>query len=197
MIVIIDGCGTNIASVQFALERLGKKSLLTSDVTAIKSASHIIIPGVNTAKQAMDQLKKIQLVDVISQLQKPVLGICSGMQILYEFSYENNVNCLGIFPGEIIKLPQSSELPIPHMGWNQLQISSKSSPLLKNIQDGSYVYYVHSFAAPLNKNTIAATKYGQVFSAIVQNKNFYGVQFHPERSGKVGETILKNFLELE
>lgn len=197
MIVIINGCGTNIASIQFALERLGKKSLLTNNVTIIKSASHVILPGVNTAKQAMDQLKKLQLIDAIRQLKKPVLGICSGMQILYEFSYENNIDCLGVLKGEIVTLPKLSGLPIPHMGWNQLQINNKSSPLLKNIRDGSYVYYVHSYRAPLNKDTVASTKYGDVFSSIVQNQNFYGVQFHPERSGRVGETILANFLELE
>lgn len=197
MIAIIDGCGTNIASVLFALERLGKQSLLTANASKIKSASHIILPGVNTAKRAMDQLKLNELVDVIRNLKQPVLGICSGMQILYEFSRENNVSGLEVFKGEIISLPQSLGLTIPHMGWNQLQITGKSSPLLKNVDDGSYVYYVHSYIASLNENAIASTHYGIEFSAIVQNRNFYGVQFHPERSGKVGETILKNFLTLE
>lgn len=197
MIAIINGCGANIASVQFALDRLGRKSLLTNESKVIKSASHVILPGVGTAKQAMQQLKKLQLIDVICQLQQPVLGICLGMQILYAFSHEGSVNCLNILPGEIISLPQMADLPIPHMGWNQLEINSCASPLLRNIQNKSFVYFVHSYSAPINDNTIARSYYGSHFSAMVENKNFYGVQFHPERSGKIGETILQNFIELE
>lgn len=197
MIAVINGCGANLASVQFALERLGKKFILTNDIAAIKSATHVILPGVGTAKQAMTHLNNLNLCDVIFQLQQPVLGICLGMQLLFTFSSEGCVNCLGILPGEITRLPIVAGLPLPHMGWNQLAINSTSSPLLKNIENGSYVYFVHGYAAPVNDNTIAATNYGMKFSAVVQDKNFYGVQFHPERSGKVGETILQNFLELK
>jgi len=197
MIAIVKGCGANIASVQFALERLGKKFILTNDINQIRSASHVILPGVGTADQAMKQLQKFQLVDAIRQLPQPVLGICLGMQILFSFSDEGNVNCLNIFPGEIKHLSQAEGLSIPHMGWNQLEIIQNSSPLVKNIEDGSYVYFVHSYVAPLDSYSIAVTRHGKTFAAIVENNNFYGVQFHPERSGKVGEMILKNFLDLK
>ncbi len=193
MIAIIEGCGTNIASIQFALERLGKKSLLTSDAKIIRSASHVILPGVGTAKNAMTQLQK--LAALIPQLTQPVLGICLGMQLFYEFSEEGKIETLKIISGKISSFKKNTSLPIPHMGWNQLEIK-QPNPLLKNIPDNSYFYYVHSYSAPVNENTIAVTKYGKPFSAIVNNKNFYGVQFHPERSGKTGEQLLKNFLEL-
>ncbi len=197
MIAIIEGCGANIASVQFALERLGRKSLLTADASVIKAASHVILPGVGTAEGAMHKLKHYKLCEVISQLKQPVLGICLGMQLLYEFSYEGMVDCLGIFRGKVEPLPCSSGLPVPHMGWNQLVTHVDSSPLLKDIPEHSYVYYVHSYAAPINHETIALTQYGTKFCAMAQHKNFYGVQFHPEKSGTIGEMMLKNFLELE
>ncbi len=197
MIAIVNGCGNNIASVQFALARLGKESVLTTDVNVIQSASHVILPGVSMAKQAMSQLQNLQLIDVIRHLKQPVLGICLGMQILYEFSQEGEVNCLNIVPGKVAALPQKVGLTLPHMGWNKLHIRQNKSVLMQGVAEGSYVYYVHSYAAPLNDYTVAVTQHGVEFSGIVQYKNFHGVQFHPERSGKVGERILQNFLLLE
>lgn len=195
MIAIIDGCGTNIASVQFAIERLGKSAKVTQDIDVIKSASHVVLPGVGTAKKAMTYLQHHHLVEVISQLQQPVLGICLGMQIFYQSSTEGSVNCLGMLSGEIDHLA-AKHLPIPHMGWNQLAFDH-DHPLLQDVDKGNYVYFVHSYAAPINHHTIATTQYGDSFSAMVQQDNFYGVQFHPERSGMVGEIILRNFLALE
>ncbi|EKD91735.1 MAG: imidazole glycerol phosphate synthase subunit HisH [uncultured bacterium] len=196
MIAIIP-CGANIASVQFALDRLGKKSIVTQDAKIIQSASHVILPGVGSAKQAMQKLQLLELIDVIRNLKQPVLGICLGMQILYHYSQEGDISCLGLLSGNITLLEKKLALTIPHMGWNQLEFKLANSSLLKNIKNKSYVYFVHSYAAAINSNTIATTNYGALFSAIVQNKNFYGVQFHPERSGKIGEQILKNFINIE
>lgn len=197
MIAIINGCGTNFASVQSAVERLGKKSILTTDKKIIASSSHVILPGVGTANHAMAKLQELALTDIICELKQPVLGICVGMQILYEYSCEGSVNCLGIFQGKVEPLPQDANLILPHMGWNKLMLTQLQSPLAGGIENESYVYFVHSYAAKINAKTLATTHYGIHFSAMVQNKNFYGVQFHPERSGKIGEKILQNFLEIE
>jgi glutamine amidotransferase len=196
MIAIINGCGTNFASVQAALERLEKKSILTTDKKIITSASHVILPGVGTANHAMSTLQELDLIEVICALKQPVLGICVGMQILYEYSCEGNVNCLGIFPGKVEPLAQNADdnLVLPHMGWNKVFLSQSQSPLIEGIESESYLYFVHSYAARVNENTLAYTHYGSNFSAIVQKNNFYGVQFHPERSGKTGEKILQNFV---
>lgn len=195
MIAIVAGCGSNVASIQYALNRMGKTSIITSCPNTIKRASYVIIPGVSTAQRALDQLKKSQLIDVILSLQQPVLGICSGMQILFQWCCEGEIPGLGIFPEKVNKLFSSIHLPLPHMGWNTLAIQSKTCPLLEGINDNDYVYFVHSFAAPIGEYTAASSEYGVEFSAVVVEKNFYGTQFHPERSGKVGEKILKNFLQ--
>ena len=195
MIAMISGCGSNVASIQCALERLGKKSHLTQDVHEIQSASHVILPGVGTAGSAMQRLDQLKLLDVIRTLKQPVLGICLGMQILHAFSEESDgLECLNIFPGKIVDFAHIPHLVIPHMGWNQIQVSA--NPLFENIQSGSYVYFVHRFKAALTAQTIASSFYGETFAAAVQSDNFYGVQFHPERSGKIGEIILQNFLNL-
>ena len=196
MIAIIGSCGANISSIQFAIQRLGKSSCVTTDATVIQSASHVILPGVGTAKHAMAQLQKHQLLEVIRLLTKPVLGICLGMQLMYEFSEEGNVNCLNLFPGQVCHLQKIADLTLPHMGWNQLNLHTNTSSLMTEIPHKSYVYFVHSYAAPVNDKTIAVTQHGEHFSSIAQNNNFYGMQFHPERSGKVGEKLLQNFLEL-
>jgi glutamine amidotransferase len=195
MIAIISACGANFNSIQFALKRLGKSSILTNDPDAIRSASHVILPGVGTAHYAMNELHKKRLVEVIRGLQQPVLGICLGMQLLHAFSAEGEVDTLGLMPGHISPLVATSTLTVPHMGWNRLHTTSQS-PLLKDICNGSYVYYAHSYAAPIHEKTIATTEYGKRFTAIVQQRNFYGVQFHPERSATSGEILLKNFTEL-
>ena len=196
MIAIIAGCGTNITSVQFALERLGVTGLLTTDVAQIKSADKVLLPGVGTAKHAMQQLHELGLSSVIPTLTQPVLGICLGMQLLYETSAEGDVTCLGIVPNQVKAIPRSLGLTVPHMGWNQLQFADATHPLLQGIQPEDYVYFVHSYAAPVDEYTIAAADYGVPFTAMVQKNNFYGAQFHPERSGKVGQKILENFIKL-
>lgn len=195
MIAIIDGCGANIASVLFALERLGQQALLTTDAAIIRNADYVILPGVGTAKNAMEKLAENDLIDVIKKLTQPVLGICLGMQLLYEFSEEGNIKGLGVVSGDIKLFPKSPELVFPHMGWNKLSIHNNSR-LLNNITSGDYVYFVHSYFAAINDNTVATTQYGENFTAAVEKNNFYGVQFHPERSGEVGEQILRNFLAL-
>lgn len=195
MIAII-ACGANLASVQFAFERLGASVLLTTDAEQIKSADKVILPGVGTAKHAMQQLVELQLVEVICNLTQPVFGICLGMQLLYEFSAEGDMPCLGIVPNKVSALPVAEGLSIPHMGWNQLQFPIEKHELLNGIHENEDVYFVHSFAAPVDQYTIAAASYGMNFTAMVQKDNFYGAQFHPERSGKVGQKILQNFLEL-
>lgn len=195
MIVIIGGCGTNIASVQFALERLGRSAVLTTDAAKIRAADKVILPGVGTAHHAMQQLQQLELVDVICQLTQPVLGICLGMQLLYEFSAEGDVPCLGLIPNKVMALPSNLGLTVPHMGWNQLQFAQTESLLLQGIFPADYVYFVHSYAAPVDMHTVATTNYGIDFTAMVQKDNFFGTQFHPERSGRIGQKILHNFLE--
>jgi len=196
MITIVESGGANIASIQCALARLGVNAELSRDPNTIRQSSHVILPGVGSAGNAMQQLQKNSLVDVIPALTQPVLGICLGMQLLFDFSAENDSECLGIIPGKINKLTSKHEkLIVPHMGWNTLTILERNR-LLKNIPIHSYSYFVHSYAASIGKFTCASTFYGENFSAVVQKNNFYGTQFHPEKSSVVGSIILKNFLEL-
>lgn len=194
MIAIIEGCGANFASVQFALERLGKQSILTTDAKIIQAASHVILPGVGHAKYVMAQLEQLGLVEVIQALTQPVLGICLGMQILHEHSEEGDVACLGIIPGVVKPLPKKAGFTLPHMGWNQLNIVQQNNRLLQGIKNNNDVYFVHSYAVPVSEYTVAQTRHTSDFAAIVQHKNFCGAQFHPERSGKTGAKLLENFL---
>jgi glutamine amidotransferase len=196
MIAIVKCCGTNLASINFAFERIGQKTVLTNDANEIASANHVILPGVGTAQYVMSQLKKFQLLPVIRGLTQPVLGICLGMQIMFEFSSEGDLTCLGILPGNVECLPQKKSLPVPHMGWNKLKLNRNDSPLMVGINQDNYVYFVHSYAAAVDSHTIATTDYGKTFASIVNHNNFHGVQFHPERSGHVGEIILRNFLDI-
>ncbi|CAL7959169.1 imidazole glycerol phosphate synthase subunit HisH [Gammaproteobacteria bacterium] len=195
MITIVDSGGANIASIKFMLEQLGTEAELSHDTEIIKKSSHVILPGVGSAAIAMDCLKKYKLIRVLQSLTQPVLGICLGMQLFFDFSEEGNIECLKLIPGKIKKLPKKNKLSIPHMGWNTFEIIKKN-PLLNNIADNSYAYFVHSFGAPVTRYTSAITHYGKTFSAVVQYKNFFGTQFHPERSGKIGAMILQNFLEI-
>ncbi len=192
MIAVIEGCGTNLASIVFALERLGQNVQVTSNAQHLQAASHVIIPGVSTAQRAMAQLKQQNLVETLRSLTQPVLGICSGMQILFDWCEEGAVNGLGIFTGKVIKL---SANVLPHMGWNTLQLQTDCR-LFAHISDNSYVYFVHSYGTEVNAQTIASCNYGNHFSAMVAKENYYGFQFHPERSGKVGLQLLRNFIEL-
>ncbi|MET0499682.1 MAG: imidazole glycerol phosphate synthase subunit HisH [Steroidobacteraceae bacterium] len=194
-LAIIDSGGANIASLQFAVERLGLPSDLTTDPAVLEDASHIILPGVGAAADCMARLQNAGIVDTIRRLRQPVLGICVGMQLLFESSEEGDVSCLGLLPGRVRRFETRPDLPVPHMGWNQLEFD-KPSPLLQDIAQGDYVYFVHSYAAPVSGLTLATASYGDPFTAIVQRDNVYGVQFHPERSARVGAQLIQNFLRL-
>lgn len=194
-LAIIDSGGANIASLQYAIERLGVSSQLTTDQQVIRDATHVILPGVGAAANCMARLEKANLVDTILKLHQPFLGICVGMQLLFESSEEGNVDCLGLLPGRVRRFPNREGLPVPHMGWNNLHIQ-RSSPLLKGFSEQDYVYYVHSYCAPVSEVTQATTFYGEYFSAIVQRENIFGAQCHPERSAKSGALLLKNFLAI-
>jgi len=194
-LAIIDSGGANIASLQFAVERLGLPSDLTTDPATLRAATHVILPGVGAAADCMGRLQSAGLVDTIRGLRQPLLGICVGMQLLFDSSEEGNVSCLGILPGRVQRFATRPELPVPHMGWNQLEFRSPS-PLLADIQQGDHVYFVHSYAVPVSDLTVATASYGDPFTAIVQRGNVYGAQFHPERSAKVGARLLQNFLRL-
>jgi imidazole glycerol-phosphate synthase subunit HisH len=194
-VVIIASGGANIASLQFALQRLGARSAVSSDPERIRAASHVILPGVGAAVDAMVRLKQRHLDTLIPTLQQPVLGICLGMQLLFEASDEGAARCLGILPGRAARFAPAAGRPVPHMGWNSLTIE-RAGPLLDGMQHGDYVYFVHSYALSVGPATLASCCYGEPFSACVQWRNFYGMQFHPERSAKTGARLLSNFIGL-
>jgi imidazole glycerol-phosphate synthase subunit HisH len=195
-LAIIDSGGANIASLRYAIERLSVPSTLTTDKHIIRNATHVILPGVGAAADCMGRLERADLVDTIINLQQPFLGICVGMQLLFESSEEGDVDCLGLLPGRVRRFPDREGLPVPHMGWNNLEINSPS-PLLKDFTSDDYVYYVHSYCAPVSEHTLATTTYGEQFSAVVQRENVFGAQCHPERSAKSGAKLLRNFLDIE
>jgi len=194
-IVIVASGGANIASLQFALQRLEVDSVVSADAAEIRAASHVILPGVGAAPDAMSRLRQNRLDTLIPTLEQPVLGICLGMQLLYEASQEGDARCLGIIPGSASRLTEAPDRPVPHMGWNTLEIR-RPCPLLAGLADGDHAYFVHSYALGLSTATIASTGYGAPFSACVQWRNFYGAQFHPERSAAVGARLLENFLAI-
>lgn len=196
MITIIDYGGSNLASIVYSLQRLGVVVTISRDVTTIKNSSHIILPGVTSAHVAMKNIIDFSLVDVIRSLTQPVLGICLGMQLLFDYSEEGNVQCLRIIPGKVRALAPTDNLTVPHMGWNTLR-KVNDNIILDGIPDSSYVYYVHSYMATIGPCTQAVTCHGETFSAVVQHRNFFGTQFHPERSSAIGSKVLKNFLELK
>lgn len=193
-VIVNSGCA-NIASVKFAFERLGANVNVSSDLQEISKADRVILPGVGTFDFAMSGLIKNQLINAIKSLSQPVLGICLGMQLYFEGSAEGVTQGLGLAKGMANKFLSEPNLPVPHMGWNQLENLS-DDPLLKGLDEGSYVYFVHSYFIPLGETTLAETTYGTTFSASVRKENFWGCQFHPERSSDVGATILNNFLKL-
>ena len=194
MIAIIDYKTGNLRSVKNALERLGAEFRLTADPAEIQAASHVILPGVGNAAEAMSNLRDSGLVPTILRLRRPVLGICVGMQIMCRHSEEGDVACLGIFDAFVKKFIPAPDLKVPHTGWNNL--SNLESKLFKGIESGAFVYFVHSYYAGLCPDTIATARQGDMFSAALKYENFYGVQFHPEKSGEVGGRIIKNFIEL-
>jgi imidazole glycerol-phosphate synthase subunit HisH len=197
-VVIVANGGANIASLQFALERLQVPSTQTADPGRIRAASHVILPGVGAAADAMQRLRQLNLHTLLPELHQPVLGICLGMQLLFESSDEGGiggVQCLGVIPGRAERFAPVVGRPVPHMGWNTLQLE-RTSPLLNGLAPDAYAYFVHSYALAVNPATTASCAYGERFSACVQWRNFYGAQFHPERSAQVGATVLRNFLAL-
>jgi len=195
-VAIIDGGGANIASLRFALERLAVDSELTVDIETIRSASHVILPGVGAAADAMNRLRNAGLDRVIPELTQPVLGICLGLQLLFEASDEDDAECLGVLRGTARQFEAVADRPVPHMGWNQIARTNGSSGvgLLKDIPDGAYFYFVHSYALDVSAITAASADYGWEFSAVVRQNNFLATQFHPERSGAHGAALLNNFL---
>lgn len=193
MIAVIDYDTGNLRSVANALGRLGAEYRITSDPQVILSADRVLLPGVGEASSAMQKLADRGLVETVRSIQAPVLGICIGMQLLCARSEEGNAECVGIFPNEV-KLLEAPGLKVPHMGWDSIE--NLRSPLLEGLDEGAFVYYVHSFAPTLGVHTIATTTYGVPFSAALQRDNFFGTQFHPEKSASVGERILANFLKI-
>jgi imidazole glycerol-phosphate synthase subunit HisH len=194
-VVIVENGGANTASLRHALERLDVEAELTSNPGIIRDASHIILPGVGAARDAMLRVQAQGLDTLIPMLTQPVLGICLGMQLLYDASEEGSVRCLGAIPGNAHRLAALPGRPIPHMGWNELTPTA-SVPLLDGIRTGEHAYFVHSYAVAVGPETVAATHYGESFSAVVAHKNFFGTQFHPERSASTGARILSNFLAI-
>jgi len=194
-LVIIDSGGANISSVTYALKRLGADPVFTADADTIRSADRVILPGVGAAGAAMSRLRELGLVECIQQLQQPVLGICLGMQLLFEQSDEDGVECLGIIPGTLEILPASQGIRVPHMGWNTTTVK-RQDPLLNGLPEHPWFYFVHSYRAPIGDSTLATCQHGEPFAAIVRKRNFRGVQFHPERSARSGARLLANFLEL-
>jgi len=190
-IVIIDYGAGNVKSVQFALERLGFKASCSNNAQEIMEADKVIFPGVGEAQSAMAEIRKFGLDKVIPNLKQPVLGICLGMQLMCRYSEENNTDCLGIFPVDVLKF--QVDYKIPHIGWNQ--IFGFKSHLLDQVEEKSYVYYVHSYYVPDNEFSIASTDYGLLYSGAIRKDNFYACQFHPEKSGDAGEQILRNFIK--
>jgi len=194
--VIIDSGGANLASLEFAFARLGARTRVSADPQVIRSAARVVLPGVGSAKDAMQRLQSASIATVLPSLTQPVLGICLGMQLLFGSSEEGPTDCLGILPGTVQRLRPAPGRPVPHMGWNQITPQRKD-PLLEGVVRNDYVYFVHSFAVPASDVTLATADYGTAVSAVVRQGNFWGTQFHPERSAETGARILQNFLRLQ
>lgn len=193
MIAVIDYDTGNLCSVTNALGRLGVEYTITASAEAIQAAERVLLPGVGEASSAMRKLRERGLVEVIRALTQPVLGICIGVQLMCRHSEEGDAECIGIFDNEVRKFTTPG-LKVPHMGWNSIE--QLRSPLFEGVNEGSYIYYVHSYAPTINADTIATSTYGEAFSAAIQRNNFFGTQFHPEKSASIGERILQNFLTL-
>ncbi|MBV4365383.1 imidazole glycerol phosphate synthase subunit HisH [Erwinia sp. BNK-24-b] len=194
-VVILDTGCANLSSVKWAIQRLGYEPQVSREADVVLQADKLLLPGVGTAQAAMDQLRERELIELIKACTQPVLGICLGMQLLGSLSEESNgVTTLGIIDRPVQKMNDHG-LPLPHMGWNQITAQA-GNHLFRGIADGAYFYFVHSYAMPVNEFTIAQCNYGEPFTAAVQKDNFFGVQFHPERSGAAGAQLLKNFLEM-
>jgi imidazole glycerol-phosphate synthase subunit HisH len=196
VIAIVDTGGANLASLIYAFARLGETAQVTSDASQICGAARVVLPGVGAAADAMHRLRSRTLEECVRDLTQPVLGVCLGMHLLFEGSEEGPSACLGVLPGMVKLLPAKPELTIPHMGWNVIAAQRTGSPLFAGIDADTYFYFVHSYAAPVGSWTLATTSHGATFTAALEYKNFFGTQFHPERSGEAGSRVLKNFLSL-
>lgn len=191
--VIVASGGANIASLRYALERLGHAAQVTADAGTIARASHVILPGVGAAADAMTRLTQSGLATLIPQLRQPVLGICLGMQLLFESSEEGDARCLGVMRGQVRRMTSSPGHPVPHMGWNRIA-GRRVDALLAGTGDGEFAYFAHSYCVAAGEATLASCEYGDPFAAVVRRQNFCGAQFHPERSGAFGSRFLANFL---
>ena len=189
-VAIIDSGGSNLRSVAKAIDRLNKSYVITDIADEIMKASFVILPGVGSAKNVMNQLKKKNLVDVINNLKQPVLGICIGMQILFEYSAEGNTKCLGLIEGDIQKFDKSADLKVPQMGWNKVTFSDQKLKKFNN-----YYYFANSYYSGIQKHTTATSEYGDIFTSVVEKNNFLGCQFHPEKSSEAGEYFLQYFFQ--
>lgn len=194
-VVLVDAGGTNIGSVRYALQRLGVDAPLTADADTIRCAGKVILPGVGAAGPAMARLRALGLVELLRGLTQPVLGVCLGMQLLCAHSEEGGVDCLGLIPATVRRMTSMPGLRVPHMGWNRLRTLA-SHPLLAGLGPGAQAYFVHSYAVPTGDYTLASAEHGPAFSAVIAHGNFFGTQFHPERSAAVGARLLQNFLAL-
>jgi len=192
-VVVVDSGGANISSVLHALRRLGVEPRFTANAKSISGASRVLLPGVGAAGRAMEMLRDSGLVGIIRQLTQPVLGICLGMQLLFESSEEDDADMLGIIPARLSRLADSPGCRVPHMGWNRLELL-RSDPFADPL-NGQWFYFVHSYAAPIGAWTLASSCHGREFSAVVRQRNFYGAQFHPERSAAAGALLLQGFLD--
>jgi glutamine amidotransferase len=186
----------NIRSVLFALERIGAKAEVTDDPARLQNADRVIFPGVGEASSAMRYLRERGLDKTLLELRQPVLGICLGMQLLCRFSEENDTECLGVFSEEVERFrPSDSSFKVPQIGWNRVR--EMKGPLFEGIPDGSHFYFVHSYRATIGEDTSAVTEYSEVYSSALYRGNFFGVQFHPEKSAAAGEALLRNFLQMK
>ena len=189
-VAIIDSGGSNLRSVAKAIDRLNKSYVITDIADEIMKASFVILPGVGSARNVMSELKKKNLIDVINNLKQPVLGICIGMQILFEYSAEGNTKCLGLIEGDIQKFDESTDLKVPQMGWNKVTFSDQKLKKFNN-----YYYFANSYYSDIQKHTTATSEYGNIFTSVVEKNNFLGCQFHPEKSSDAGEYFLQYFFQ--
>ena len=192
-VAVVDSGGANISSVLQALNRLGVEAVFTDEADTIQAADKVILPGVGAAGSAMDALTRNGLVDVIRGLKQPVLGICLGMQLLFDSSAEDDIDLLGLIPARLLPLTAHPGLRVPHMGWNVVNCVQPDS--LADSLDEQWFYFVHTYAAPVGDWTLATCEHGDTFSAVVRTDNFYGAQFHPERSARSGSALLRGFLQ--
>jgi len=195
-VVLVDSGGANIGSVRHALDRLGVAAPLTADVDTIAAAQRVILPGVGAARPAMDKLRANGLDRLLPRLTRPVLGICLGMQLLFERSAEDDTECLGIVPGSVEPLRPGPGVRVPHMGWNRLEPGDRACPLAAAVGADGWAYFVHGYAAPASPVTSACFNHGGRYTAMLRHGNYFGAQFHPERSADTGARLLRAFLEL-